>query len=193
MNHDVLCHYGIKGQKWGVRRYQNQDGTLTTSGKIRYKSAERSRKAARTKDDVDAILETLTEKERNYLNLDRSTSADIGYLSIEEGEHVAKRILLKEGKKPIAFFDLIDTGNNLDVAVGTRNDPNYRGKGYASEAVKCGLAWYEKNKNRIGNRPIQWEVKKDNIQSRKLAEKNGFVLDQTYTDNQDEWARYIRR
>lgn len=62
MNCDVLCHYGIKGQKWGVRRYQNQDGTLTKSGKIRYKSAERSRKAARTKDDVDAILKTLTKK-----------------------------------------------------------------------------------------------------------------------------------
>lgn len=144
MNCNVLCHYGIKGQKWGVRRYQNLDGTLTTSGKTRYKSAERSRKAARTKDDVDTILKTLTEKERNYLNLDSSTSADIGYLSIEEGEHVVKRILLKEGKKPIAFFDLIDTGDNLDVAVGTRNDPNYRGKGYASEAVKRGLTWYEK-------------------------------------------------
>lgn len=31
-----LCHYGIKGQKWGVRRYQNPDGTLTAKGKKRY-------------------------------------------------------------------------------------------------------------------------------------------------------------
>lgn len=28
-----LYHYGIKGQKWGVRRYQNEDGTLTAAGK----------------------------------------------------------------------------------------------------------------------------------------------------------------
>ena len=30
-----LSHHGIKGQKWGVRRYQNEDGTLTEEGKIR--------------------------------------------------------------------------------------------------------------------------------------------------------------
>lgn len=31
-----LTHYGIKGMKWGVRRYQNKDGTLTAAGKNRY-------------------------------------------------------------------------------------------------------------------------------------------------------------
>ena len=31
-----LYHFGIKGQKWGVRRYQNHDGTLTAAGKKRY-------------------------------------------------------------------------------------------------------------------------------------------------------------
>lgn len=31
-----LEHHGIKGQKWGIRRYQNEDGTLTEAGKKRY-------------------------------------------------------------------------------------------------------------------------------------------------------------
>lgn len=33
---DYLVHHGIKGMKWGVRRYENEDGTLTEAGKARY-------------------------------------------------------------------------------------------------------------------------------------------------------------
>ncbi len=35
----VLIHHGIKGQKWGIRKYQNADGTLTAEGKQRYGAA----------------------------------------------------------------------------------------------------------------------------------------------------------
>ena len=31
-----LYHHGIKGQRWGIRRFQNEDGTLTAAGKKRY-------------------------------------------------------------------------------------------------------------------------------------------------------------
>lgn len=33
---DELCHHGIKGQRWGVRRFQKKDGSLTPAGKERY-------------------------------------------------------------------------------------------------------------------------------------------------------------
>ena len=35
---DELYHHGIKGQKWGVRRYQNKDGSLTAAGKQKRKA-----------------------------------------------------------------------------------------------------------------------------------------------------------
>ena len=43
-----LYHHGIKGQKWGVRRYQNEDGTLTPEGKKRYGSFTKEYKIAKS-------------------------------------------------------------------------------------------------------------------------------------------------
>lgn len=45
---NYICHHGIKGQKWGIRRYQNEDGTLTAAGKKKKaKEDKKAQKAAR--------------------------------------------------------------------------------------------------------------------------------------------------
>lgn len=49
-----LHHWGIKGMKWGVRRYQNSDGTLTDAGKKRY----------------DRDVSGLSNKKKNQYNTD---------------------------------------------------------------------------------------------------------------------------
>ena len=51
---NYLAHYGIKGQKWGVRRFQNPDGSLTEDGKKRYETeGERDKKAKSGEHDND--------------------------------------------------------------------------------------------------------------------------------------------
>lgn len=46
MEYNELYHYGVKGMKWGVRRYQNKDGTLTADGKVRGASLNKKFKDA---------------------------------------------------------------------------------------------------------------------------------------------------
>ena len=56
-NYTHLAHHGIQGQKWGVRRFQNPDGTYTEAGKDRYYAnkvyKEASKKVKKISSDVE--------------------------------------------------------------------------------------------------------------------------------------------
>ena len=60
---DELWHWGIKGMKWGVRRYQNKDGTLTTAGKKHY--GEDGADGANTGTEVTEYAPKVSKKRQN--------------------------------------------------------------------------------------------------------------------------------
>lgn len=67
---NYLMHHGILGQKWGVRRYQNKDGSLTEEGRVRYlKEGTEERKkldnAAARKFDAEIKLDNAVERQMN--------------------------------------------------------------------------------------------------------------------------------
>lgn len=82
MDNNELQHWGIMGMKWGIRRYQNKDGTLTPAGKKRYdkemEKLEKEEKILRNKQQTQAQLDKLDakRKEINALKNPRKTTAD---------------------------------------------------------------------------------------------------------------------
>lgn len=60
MNNE-LEHHGIKGQRWGVRRYQNKDGSLTPRGEKRYDRDVRENLGKKKITESIQVIQTLTD------------------------------------------------------------------------------------------------------------------------------------
>ena len=78
-----LYHHGVKGQKWGVRRYQNADGSLTPKGKKRaikdsktYWGKEKKHQPSSYKSSMLAALYMATNSEFIGKKLDKSNDRD---------------------------------------------------------------------------------------------------------------------
>lgn len=91
-----LCHHGIKGMKWGIRRYQNPDGSLTSEGRARYKH------------DIQKYMGYKSEKYRDKL--------------MKKVPSALKKLNKKNGKKEVTTEELneaykaIRNASNSEIA-----------------------------------------------------------------------------
>lgn len=86
-----LYHHGIKGQKWGVRRFQNKDGSLTPAGKKRYDEPNVGRKTSESKTKETKKYKIPDNKSLHRLKLEDKYMKN-GMTREEAEQAAAKRI-----------------------------------------------------------------------------------------------------
>lgn len=179
-----LYHHGIKGQRWGVRRYQNSDGSLTAAGKKRYAVDEivRERDAlkinSKTSKGTEVMLDHnhtpaftkfLTrhnEKVRDLLTNSKS------FKITANGEIVGEMDLYKESP---------DSLNVVWVGVSKKHE----GRGYGTAAMK-GAIQYAKQ---TGCKHVTLEVPAISPNARHIYENLGFKpTGEILGDSDDAWG-----
>lgn len=101
-----LYHYGILGQKWGVRRFQNKDGTRTPAGKRREES-NKSEDHIKSRDSKSKAPGGLSNEELKKLNERLQLEETYKRLTaekIEKSESFVKKAILKGGGEALSEF-----------------------------------------------------------------------------------------
>lgn len=137
-----LEHYGIKGQKWGIRRYQNADGTLTPEGRARagkeYKEDNKNAYTFGKKATIDAAASKYADarKDRAQRRYDKNPSVRNADRLVE-----AKSLQKKMKQRSEDSLKVAQEHHRMLVRkYGKENvsDIKYDGSGKISERVHTG-------------------------------------------------------
>lgn len=114
-NDEYLMHHGVKGMKWGVRRYRNKNGDLTPEGKRRYSKFEKQ-----AKEDAAKLDRALIENGKASLNYQTSGKQ---YMYVDENG------------KPITG-NIIRIANKGDDAIERKADKSLTAYNSVKESMK---------------------------------------------------------
>lgn len=102
-----LQHWGIKGMKWGVRRYQNKDGTLTDAGKKRYSRDIQDNKSKKK----DSRIDTSNPDPRRWAREDLERTGrviDATSKIVRQAQDVERNTSSKPTKKKLDLSNMTD-------------------------------------------------------------------------------------
>ena len=157
MEYEIIYHSGIKGMKWGVRRYQNPDGSLTPAGKKRYN---------KTLEKVRSEEKALKEKAKAAKTTE-ATKSKIDKLNARVDAVNKKKQALKDGKK-------VDDKPKTDAEKEAEKKAYEEAKekairsGSATEVLKFKGDLTPQEMQAISNR-IQWEQNMQGISAKEMA------------------------
>ena len=114
-----LYHHGVRGQKWYVRRWQNEDGSLTPAGRIHYGYGEKNLdpKVA-DPNSVKKILKSMSSTDLKMLNLD---SPEDYYTENEAEYHFVKNIEINRFRLLIFKRTLVMKLINMHTVLTRKN------------------------------------------------------------------------
>ena len=136
-----LQHFGIKGMKWGVRRYQNKDGSLTPAGKKRYDESDEEReerekkeKSKKTKAKVAtaaistaAIVTTAAvnkdkiKKGMEYVNTNKPSKGEKKETTVDDYKESLKKTQSAD-KALQGIREIVNKADDVAYAKKVRND-----------------------------------------------------------------------